>query len=313
MESLNKRLGGRRMIAARFILPGSTIMSGSIVSPIAAYATDSANEAKLASAASLANAQQNNLIDYFKAHAASITTPAQLMGNYRALSVVLGAFGIGSLISSPALVKDLMTQDPTSSKSVAYRLGNAKYLAFAHAMQSWSPAPFGSSSGVDAIVTAYQKNNFESAAGQQTAGMQQALYFTRMAPSITSLTQLQSDSSLMAVAVTGLGLPLSAFDNLTFAQQTSLMTQKLTITDLQKPSYVKHLAELYLVQQQLSSGSTTPTVALGSVASLFTTSSGSANGLLTIMQNAQEASSGTTTSLLGTTSSNTSSLLSLFA
>jgi hypothetical protein len=189
----------------------------------------------------------------------------------------------------------------------------AKYLAFAHAMQSWSPAPFGSSSGIDAIVTAYQKNNFESAAGQQTAGMQQALYFTRMAPSITSLTQLQSDSSLMAVAVTGLGLPLSAFDNLTFAQQTSLMTQKLTITDLQKPSYVKHLAELYLVQQQLNSGSTTPTVALGSVASLFTTSSGSANGLLTIMQNAQEASSGTTTSLLGTTSSNTSSLLSLFA
>jgi hypothetical protein len=288
-------------------------MSGSIVSPISTYLTDSANETKYATAASQANAQQTNLINYFKAHAAGITTPAQLLSNYKALSVVLGAFGIGGLVNSTALVKDLLTQNPASTSSVAYRLGNAKYLAFAHAMQSWSPAPFSTQSGISSVVTAYQKNNFEAGAGQQTNGMQQALYFTRMAPSITSLTQLQSDSSLMAVAVTGLGLPLTAFDNLTYDQQTSLMQQKLKIGDLQKPSYVTHLAELYLVQQQLNNASTTPTVALGTLASLFTTSRGSGNGLLTIMQTAQEASSGSTSSLLGTTSGTTSSLLSLFA
>ena len=104
-------------------------MSGSIVSPIQTYLTDSVNETKLANAAALANAQQTNLITYFTAQAGSITTPAALLGNYKALSVVLGAFGLGSLINSTALVKQLITQDPTSTSSVAYRLGNAKYIA----------------------------------------------------------------------------------------------------------------------------------------------------------------------------------------
>jgi hypothetical protein len=289
-------------------------MSGSIVSPIQTYLTDSASEAKYASAAALGNAQQTNLINYFTANASQITTPTALLGNYKALSVVLGAFGIGGLINSTALVKQLMTQDPSSTSSVAYRIGNAKYIAFANAMQSWNPPPFSTASGVNAIISAYKTNNFEASAGTQTPGMQQALYFTRTAGSITSLTQLQSDSDLMAVAVTGLGLPLTAFDNLTFDQQTSLLNQKLTLTDLQKPSYVQHLAELYLVQQQLASGTSVPTVQPGTIASLFTSASGSSgDSLLTILQNAEQASSGTTASLLGTATTSTSSLLSLFA
>lgn len=288
-------------------------MSGSVASPIQTYLSDSTNEAKYANAAALGNAQQTNLINYFTAHAASITTPAALLGNYKALSVVLGAFGLGSLVNSTALVKQLITQNPSSTSSTAYRLGNAKYISFATAMQSWNPPPFSTSSGVNAIITAYKKNNFEAQAGTQTPGLQQALYFTRMAGSIKTLTQLQSDSDLMAVAVTGLGLPLSDFDNLTFDQQTALMKQKLTISNLQKPSYVAHLAELYLVQQQLTSGSAVPTVQPGTLASLFTNaSSNNGNGLLTIMQDAEQASSGTTASLLGTTTT-TSSLLSLFA
>ncbi len=289
-------------------------MSGSIVSPIQTYLTDSANEGKYASAAALGNAQQTNLISYFTANAGKITTPAALLGNYKALSVVLGAFGIGGLINSTALVKQLITQDPSDTSSVAYRIGNAKDLAFAKALQSWNPPPFSSASGINAIVDAYKKYNFEASAGGQTPGMQQALYFTRMAGSITSLTQLQSDADLMAVAVTGLGLPLTAFDNLSFEQQTSLMKSKLNLSDLQKPAYVQHLAELYLVQQQLANGMTTPTVQPGSMVALFshTTASSSANALFTILQNAEPSSAGST-SLLGTTSASTKSLLSLFA
>jgi hypothetical protein len=288
-------------------------MSSSLVSPIQTYLSDSANEAKYANAAALANAQQTNLINYFTATAGKITTPAALLNNYKALSVVLGAFGLGNLVNSTALVNQLVTQDPSSTASVAYRIGNAKYLAFAKAMQSWTPPPFSTASGVSAIVVAYKNSNFEAQAGSQTPGLQQALYFTRMAGSITSLTQLQSDSSLMAVAVTGVGLPLTAFDNLSFTQQTALLKQKLNLSDLQKPSYVQHLAELYLVQQQLSSGAGTPAVQAGTLVSLFSPAAtgSSGNGLLTIMQNSEQASTGTTASLLGSTAKN--SLLSLFA
>jgi hypothetical protein len=288
-------------------------MSGSTgLSPLQSYLSYSANEAKYANAASLGNGQQTGLINYFTANAAKLTTPAALLGNYKALSVVLGAFGIGSLINSTALVKQLLTQDPSSKSSVAYRIGNAKYLAFANALQNWNPPPFSTADGVNAIITAYKTNNFEAGANTQTPGLQNALYFTRTAKSITTITQLQSDPSLLAVAVTGLGLPLTAYDNLSFTQQTTLLTQKLKIADLQKPAYVQHLAELYLVQQQLNAGTQLPAVQPGSVASLFGGTSTSGNSVLTILQG---SNSGGTSSLLGTSTSGTATnpLLSLFA
>ena len=72
-------------------------MSGSLgVSPISQYVSYSANEAKQASSYAQTNAQETSLSAYFTKNASTITSPAQLLGNYKALSVVLGAFGIGS-------------------------------------------------------------------------------------------------------------------------------------------------------------------------------------------------------------------------
>ena len=288
-------------------------MSGSTgLSPLQSYISYSANEAKYANAAALGNAQQTGLINYFQANAAKITTPTALLGNYKALSVVLGAFGVGNLINSTALVKQLLTQDPSSKSSVAYRIGNAKYLALANALQNWNPPPFSTADGVNAIVSAYKTNNFEAGVNSQMPGLQNALYFTRTAKSITTITQLQSDPSLLAVAVTGIGLPLTAYDNLSFTQQTALLKQKLNLADLQKPAYVQHLAELYLVQQQLNAGTQIPTPQAGTIAGLFGGTSTSADSVLTILEG---SNAGGTTSLLGTgtTGTATNPLLSLFA
>jgi hypothetical protein len=183
-------------------------MSGSIgESPVEAYVLYSGNEAKYANANVTANAAATGLINYFTAHAASITTPQALLGNYKALSVVLGAFGLGGQISETAVLKQLLTQDPNSKTSLAYKTGNAKYIEFATALQHWSPPPFSTKAGIQSIITAYKNNVFETYAGTQTPGLGQALYFQRSAASIKSLTQLQSDPELLAVAVTGVGLP----------------------------------------------------------------------------------------------------------
>ena len=107
-------------------------------------------------------------------------------------------------------------------------------------------------------------------------------------------------------------MPLTAYDNLSFTQQTALLKQKLNIADLQKPAYVQHLAELYLVQQQLTAGTQLPTVQPGSVASLFGGTSASGDSVLTILEGSNGAG---TSSLLGTSTTGTATnpLLSLFA
>jgi hypothetical protein len=293
-------------------------MSGSVgSSPIQQYLSYSANEAKVAASYTATNGQDTNLLAYFQKHAASITTPAALLKDYKALSVVLGAFGVGNLINSPALLKQFLTQDPTSTSSTAHRIGNAKYLAFAVAFKSWNPPPFSTASGVNAIVKGFQLNAFEASANSatdaasgvtsQTSGLQQALYFTRLAGSITTYTQLQSDPDLLAVAVSGLGLPLTAYDNLSFGQQTALLQNKLPIADLKKPAYVQHLAEQYLVQQQLANGPVDTTPQAGSLLNAFSGSDTSASSLLGILN------TGNGTSLSGTAASSTNALLSLFA
>ncbi len=293
-------------------------MSGTlgIISPIQQYVSYSTNEAKHAASYALSNPQETILGNYFTKNAASITTPAQLLGNYKALSVVLGAFGIGDLIGSTALVKQLLTQDPSNTGSTAHRIGNAKYLAFAKALHSWSPPPFATPSAVAATVKAYQLFGFEAsqnapASGGGTAqnnGLQQALYFTRIAPSITSYLQLQSDQQLLNVAVTAVGLPLTAFDGLSFEQQSALLKQKLPIANLTKPGFVTHLAEQYIVQQQLANGPVNSTPQAGSLLNAFSDSDTTAGSLLTILNASDTAT--TSLSSSGTTAANP--LLSLF-
>lgn len=288
-------------------------MSGALgLSPLQAYMTYSANEAKYANAQAAGSGQETGLIAYFQQAASGITTPDALLKDYKALSVVVGAFNLAGSINSTALLRQLMTQDPTSTSSVAYRSGNAKFIAFANALHNWNPPPFSTADGVASIIASYKTNQFEAGADQQNPGLQNALYFTRTAGSIKTLTQLQSDPALLAVAVTGIGLPLTAFENLDFSQQTALLKQNLNPSDLQKPGYVQHLAELYLVQQQLNTGFTTPLPQPGSVLTLFSGSDSNAadggNGVLSIL----ESSSGTTSSLLGTTTVN-NPVLSLFA
>jgi hypothetical protein len=99
------------------------IMSGTTgVSPIQSYLSDSTNESKLAIASAKASARETSLIQSFQKNASSITTPAALLKNYPALSVVLGAFNLSGSINDTAILQKLMTQDPTNKTSLVDKI-----------------------------------------------------------------------------------------------------------------------------------------------------------------------------------------------
>lgn len=277
-------------------------MSGNIgFSPLDLYVTYASNETKFATASLKADPQSNALIAYFQTNAATITTPDGLLKDYKALTFVLGAFGLQGAIQNTALLRQLMTQDPTAKTSLAQRLGNAKYMLFAKALSTWTPPPFASSAGRDQIVASFTTNTFEKTADTQAPGLATALYFTRQAGSLTTLSAVQSDPGLLAVAVTSLGLPLQNFQMLSFDQQTAILKQKLTISSLQDPATVKRMAEQYLVMQQ-TNADTGP--ASGSLASLFSDGADTTgNSVLGILDPSAADSSG----------GNGSNVLSLFA
>lgn len=269
--------------------------------PIPLYLTYASQEGRYAAASLKTNAQANAELAYFQKVAPSITTPDALLKNYKALSVVLGAFGLQDKIADTAILRQLLTQDPTSSTSLARKLGNAKFQLFANALSNWNPPPFSTASGVAQIATAYTTNTFETAAEVRAPGLKDALYFTREASSLKSVTAVQADQDLLKVVVTALGLPVTNFEQLSFDQQTAVLGSKLHLADLQDPVKVKRVAEQYLVDQQ-SKADNGP--ANGSVAALFTdTADTSGSSLLDILD----------PSPAGTSNDSSSSLLSLFA
>ncbi len=285
------------------IIERDPIMSGATgIAPITLYLSYSANESSYSANAIKANPQQGLLLNYFQKVAPSLTTPAALLGNFKALTVVLTAFGLQGAIANTALLKKLLTQDPTAKTSLAQQLGNQKYLLLATALSKWTPPPFSTPANVNSIVSAYKTNTFEAGAETQAPGLQAALYFTRSIGSITKLTQLQSDPSLLAVVVTGVGLPIDNFNALDFSQQTAILKSKVDLTKFQNPAYVKRFAEQYLLSKQINAQSSSP--APGTLAAAFDDSTdNSGDSLLSILNPSSTDS----------TSGSSGNLLSLFA
>jgi hypothetical protein len=281
-------------------------MSGSIgPSPIDLYVTYAANEPARAAAALKANPQASALAAYFTKVAHTITTPDALLKNYKVLTVVLGAFGLSGSIQDTAILRKLLTQNPTSKTSLAQTIGNVKYLTFANALSNWKTPPFATSAATTQIVSSYATNLFEHSADTQAPGLANALAFTRQAATLKSINAVQSDANLLAVTVTSLGLPLQNFEQLGFDQQTALLTSKLKISNLQSPAYVKRAAEQYIVAQQSAAAAGPPP---GSTAALFSdTADTTGDTLLSIL-----SPNSTDTSLTGGTGGG-SGVVSLFA
>jgi hypothetical protein len=114
-------------------------------------------------------------------------------------------------------------------------------------------------SNVKTILSSYETTQCESQEGKQVPGMDDALYFSRIMPSITSITQLMSDTTLLKVVTTNLGLS-DTYAQLPYDQQLSLLTSKVKLSTFSNPAKLQNYAEQYLAltgAQSSSAGTST--------------------------------------------------------
>lgn len=215
---------------------------------IATYLADTKNEQTSATKWAKTNAQVQADITYFQAQAPKLTTADALMKDYRSLKIVLGAYNVSDLLSYPALTKQLLTQNPNSSSSVAQKIANPTYQKFAMAFNQFQNKPLSTASNVTTIVNNYVLNNYEAAQNTQTSGIQNALAFTRAASKITTIAQLMSNTSALAVAVGQTGINFTTYANMSYDQQVSFLTNKIKLSDFQSQAKVTKMAEQYLIQ-----------------------------------------------------------------
>jgi hypothetical protein len=214
---------------------------------IAAYLVDTKNEQTLATKWASGNAQMQADIAYFKAQAPKLTSADALMKDYRSLKVVLGAFNVSNLLTSPALTKQLLTQDPSSSSSTVQKIGSSSYQIFANAFNQFANDPL-DTAGVTSVVNSYVENNVEAAQNTTTPGMQNALAFTRTASQFTSITALMTSTAALPVVVAQTGISYTTYANMSYDQQVAFLTSKIKLSDFQDPTKVAKMSERYLIQ-----------------------------------------------------------------
>ena len=137
------------------------------------------NGSAIESAYASANNDTSN-IAYFKSIAATLTTPQALLSNYRALSFVATAFGLGSEVNQTAILQKLMTQDPNAAGSLAQQLADNRYRNFAGALSNWSPPPFSNPTAIATVIADYQTNAFETEVGQDNGTFRKRSISRRM-------------------------------------------------------------------------------------------------------------------------------------
>jgi Protein of unknown function (DUF1217) len=189
---------------------------------------------------------------YYEANIGSVTSIQGLVDNYRLLSYALDAYGLGDQINSTALVTKVLEGGVSNPKSLANTLADSRWKAFATAFNfaaSGAASP-SSASAVETTTSGYVEQQLESDQGAQDVGVQLALYFQRVAPTVTSEYGILADPNLLQVASTILGLAPGTSSTL----QSQTLSELMPISDLQDPAKLKQLTERFTAMYDLTYG-----------------------------------------------------------
>nr|WP_230873318.1 DUF1217 domain-containing protein [Bombella sp. ESL0378] len=229
------------------------------ISPVAQFLTARKDEVQAAANNIKGDNEAKRMVADFQQKASSITTTDALMKNYSVNQVVLGAYNLSSLSGQQAVERKLLTQDPTSSSSLARTSQNASWLAFADAFASLGAGkgtaeatPF-TSDLIASTVSSYEQRRYETSDALKQNGVGDALYFTRRMQSgqVKTLNDVMSDATLLRVVEVVSGYDPDQFGVLDFDQQQRILSKKVDMSTFSKPDSVQRYAEQYLAQIQM--------------------------------------------------------------
>jgi hypothetical protein len=183
---------------------------------------------------------------YYQANIGKVTSADQLLSNYRLLSYALQSYGLGDQIDNKALIKKVLAEGATAPNALANTLPNVNWKRFAQAFNfsaTGASAPSSSASAAT-TVTGYDEQQLEADQGASNPGVQLALYFQRVAPTVSNGYSVLADKNLLQVVQTIFNLPPTA--NATQIDKEAKAIGKLVpVADLQNPEKVKKLAERF--------------------------------------------------------------------
>jgi Protein of unknown function (DUF1217) len=208
---------------------------------------------------------------YYSANIGKVTSVDDFVGNYRLLSYALNAYGLGDQINSTALIKQVLEGGVSNPKSLANTLPQWTAFATAFNFAANGASSVSAPAAVTATENSYVEQQLENNQGQQDVGVQLAMFFNRVAPTVTNSYAILADQNLLQVVETIFGLP-SAFSAENIDVQAKTISSLMNISDLQNPQKLQQLTERFTASYDMTYGSTS-----GSTSSLTVSGSSSSS------------------------------------
>ncbi len=190
--------------------------------------------------------QVKGATQYYETNIGEVSTIAEFVSNYRLLSYALDAYGLGKYVDDTALVKQVLEQGTSSAKALANTLTDPNWKTFAKAFNfssTGSSSPT-SSTSVATTTSDYIEQQLEQGQGQSDPGVQLALYFKRVAPTVTNGYGIIGDQNLLDVADTIFGLSTSINSSQVDAEAKEI-TNLMPLSELQDPTKLNNLIERF--------------------------------------------------------------------
>lgn len=193
---------------------------------------------------------------YYAANIGNVTSIDDFVGNYRLLSYALNAYGLGDQIDSTALIKQVLEGGVSNPNSLANTMPQWKAFATAFNFAANGAASVSTPTAVAATESDYVEQQLENNEGQQDVGVQLALYFNRVAPTVTSEYGILADKNLLEVVETIFGLP-SSFSMENIDVQAKTLSDLMPLSDLTDPAKLQQLTERFTAEYDATYGNST--------------------------------------------------------
>lgn len=205
--------------------------------------------------------------EYYLSKIGSIKTIDEFFADSRLYNYVMKAHGLEDMAYAKAFMRKVLTEGVDSDDAFANKLSDSRYKELAESLNFARNGEAATSfdRAQKGVVDKYTRQTLEVNAGSENTGVRLALYFERMASSVTSGYSIIADDAISQVVRTALQLP-DEFVGTDVDRQAAYYEDVLNIEDFQDPVKVGKLLERFTAMWELDnpSGSYDPLTAFQS-------------------------------------------------
>lgn len=216
---------------------------------------------------------------YYLDNIGKIRSIDAFLKNTRVFNFAMKAFGLEEMAYAKGYMRKVLTEGIADPKSFANKLNDPRFVQFASTFNFARDGVMTTATNDvrQPIVDRYVRQSLESDEGASNEGVQLALYFQRMAPTVKSAYGLLADPALWRVVKTSFDFP-DAMANAPIDKQAQAVKAQLNVADLKDPKKMDALLRRFSVKWDMAQGTdASPLLAL------FNTSGVSTNTSLSIL------------------------------